>query len=544
MAGISSMFDQITMALRFARDLRGYLRQPMSLAASRQRLTQYLNNRSTSFLEVVERGIYQNQRSPYLALLKQAGIPFEQVRAWVTTQGVEAALGELYQAGVYVTIDEFKGRRPIQRLGLDLTTSEKDFDNPLMTRHFEARSGGSTSRTGNPVSVDLNLQTHETAHDALFIEAFNLFGRPIALWRPGPPASSGLNISLRRSKLGQPVKRWFSQTPVNLGQDDTKYRLFLWLAVYASRFYGRPVPQPEYVPLEQAIQVAQWLAAQKAGGTPAVLDTNVGSGIRVCLAAKEAGLDISGTFFRLGSEPYTEARARIVAEAGCRAVCHYFMSETSRVGAACAAGEAIDDMHILLDKLALIQRAKILSNDESVGAFYLSTLHTSTAKLMLNVQTGDYGVLTERQCGCLLGQLGLHTHVHSIRSFDKLTSDGMNFLGSELITLIEDVLPAKFGGNPTDYQLVEFEDNGLTRVNLIVSPRLGPINEQQVVETSLQTLGAYGGGKRMMANYWREGETLQVERREPYATRSAKIPVLYNLRDTPTMGNGKNESKS
>jgi phenylacetate-coenzyme A ligase PaaK-like adenylate-forming protein len=273
-----------------------------------------------------------------------------------------------------------------------------------------------------------------------------------------------------------------------------------------------------------------------------VLDTNVGSGIRVCLAAKEAGLDIAGTFFRLGSEPYTEARARIVAEAGCTAVCHYFMSETSRVGAACAAPEAIDDMHILLDKLALIQRDTRVSSDESLGAFYLTTLHTSTPKLMLNVQTGDYGVVSQRQCGCLLGQLGLHTHVHSIRSFDKLTSEGMNFLGSELITLIEDVLPAKFGGSPTDYQLVEFEEGGLTRVSLIVSPRLGAVNEAQIVEKALETLGAYNSGKRMMANYWREGQTLRVERREPYTTRTAKIPVLYNLRDTAGKDNAKQDA--
>jgi len=539
------MFDQLTMGFRFARDLRGFLRQPMTLEASRQRLTQYLNNRSTSFLEVVERGIYQNPHSPYLALLKQANISFEQIKTWVTTQGVEAALGELYQAGVYVTIDEFKGRRPIQRLGLNLTTKEKDFDNPLIVRHFEARSSGSTSRAGNVVSIDLNLHTHETAHDAIFIEAFNLFGRPMLLWRPGPPGSAGINISLRRSKLGQPVQRWFSQTPVNFGKDDTKYRLFLWMAVYASRFYGRAVPQPEYVPLEQAIQVAQWLAAQKALGKPAILDTNVGSAIRVCLAAKDAGLDISGSFLRLGGEPYTEARARIVAEVGCTAVCHYFMSETSRVGGACAAGEAIDDMHILLDKLAIIQRPKLMSNAETVGAFYMSTLHTSTPKLMLNVQTGDYGVLSQRQCGCPLGQLGLNTHVHSIRSFDKLTSDGMNFLGSDLVTLIEDVLPAKFGGGPTDYQLVEAEENGLTRVSLIVSPHLKDVNEEQVVKVALQTLGGLGGGKSMMAKYWRDGQTLRVERREPFATKGAKIPILYNLRDTPTpKGNDKNESNA
>ncbi len=310
-----------------------------------------------------------------------------------------------------------------------------------------------------------------------------------------------------------------------------QYRFFVGVGVYATRFYGQPYPDPVYVPLGQAKRVAQWLADQTRRGTPAVLDTNVGSGIRVCLAARESGLDISGTFFRLGSEPYTEARARIVAEAGCRAVCHYFMGETSRVGAACAASEALDDMHVLLDKLAILQRPRLVGNGETVGAFYLTTLHTGTPKLMLNVEIGDYGEVVERDCGCPLGQLGLHTHVHSIRSFEKLTSDGMNFLGSELVSLIEDVLPAKFGGSPTDYQLVEAEENGLTKVSLLMSPRLGAVDERLAIETTLQTLGAQNAGKRMMAQYWRDGQTLRVERREPYTTRAAKTPPLYNLRD-------------
>ena len=51
--------------------------------------------------------------------------------------------------------------------------------------------------------------------------------------------------------------------------------------------------------------------------------------------------------------------------------------------------------------------------------------------------------------------LGYTTHIHTIRSWEKLTSEGMTFCGHDLIRLIEEVLPARFGGRPTDYQFVE-----------------------------------------------------------------------------------------
>jgi len=67
----------------------------------------------------------------------------------------------------------------------------------------------------------------------------------------------------------------------------------------------------------------------------------------------------------------------------------------------------------------------------------------------------------------------------------------------------------------------------VTRVSLIISPRLGNINEAQVVEKGPAIFwGLTAAVSRMMANYWREGETLRVERREPTRPDPAKIPVL------------------
>jgi len=146
---------------------------------------------------------------------------------------------------------------------------------------------------------------------------------------------------------------------------------------------------------------------------------------------------------------------------------------------------------------------------------------------MLNVESGDYGTLEERDCGCPWGELGLRTHVSGLRSYDKLTSEGVTFMGSILFDILENVLPARFGGGPTDYQFSEEEQDGLPRVSIIASPRLGQLDEPAVIETVLQALRTSQEGGSLMAAHWRQGNTLHVLRREPYTTGSQKVQPLH-----------------
>ncbi len=199
--------------------------------------------------------------------------------------------------------------------------------------------------------------------------------------------------------------------------------------------------------MHEAHRVARWLADRVAEGTPAEIHTRPSSGVRVCLAARERGYDISGTCFRFNSEPYTAAKAGVIAQAGARAAVQYSLAEIGNIGIACNAPAALDDVHVAIDKLAVVQHDKYLPNAAvSVPALYYTTLLPSSPKLMLNVESDDYGVLERRRCGCLLDDLGFHTHLSEIRSYDKLTSEGMTFLGSELISLVDEVLPSRFGG--------------------------------------------------------------------------------------------------
>jgi len=488
------------------------------------RLAASLENRETNFLKVLERGVYGNEGSPYRALLRWAGVELGDAQTLVRNEGLEGALGRLYDAGVFVTLDEVKGRRPIERPGLSLPLDPTAFDNPLLTRHYEGMSSGSRGPRTR-ANIDLALLEHEAAYVSHYLDAFDLRDRPFAVWRPVPPVVTAVKWILRLEKVGKPLDRWFSQIPVAWKDGNWKFALFTGVTVGEGRLLGRRFPRPQHVPVNEPGPVTSWLSQMSRRGTPAVLDTMVSSAVRLCGDAQARGIDISGTLFRLGGEPLTSAKARLIAATGCRAICFYSITELSFVGAPCAAPDAEDDVHLLTDKIAAIQRPKELGASR-VEALIYTTILPSSPKLFLNVESGDFARLTTRQCGCPMGALGFLQHLTGIRSYEKLTSEGVTFLGTELLRLVEEVLPAAFGGAPTDYQFVETEEAGIPRILVVASPRLGELEEASVVASILDVLSRYPGGN-IMIQHWRQGDTLRLVRREPYQTASAKILPLY-----------------
>jgi hypothetical protein len=115
-----------------------------------------------------------------------------------------------------------------------------------------------------------------------------------------------------------------------------------------------------------------------------------------------------------------------------------------------------------------------------------------------------------------------------VRSYEKLSTEGMHFFGPRLVTLLEDELPRRFGGGPTDYQLIEEEDpHGRSRISLVVSPRVGALDEDRVVEAALTFLAGEGPAQSMMAEIWTSGGTLQVVRREPVVSGASKVLALH-----------------
>jgi hypothetical protein len=523
------MFDDLKMFVRYGLGLRHFLKTPLTLEEGRRRIAGNLQNRERLLLRLIEKGVFENPASPYRKLLYHAGVEFGDLVKGVHEDGVEATLHKLYGEGVYLSYDEFKCRTPIQRGNLSFVVRPKDFDNPFLAQHYEVTTGGSRG-VGTRVIVDFEIMANDAAYHNLLEDEFATIHHPLALWRPLPPAVAGIYRALRMAKVGRPIEKWFTHNKFRPTLATAHYYLFSAVAIYGSRFSRNPLPFPEFVPLDNVRLILRWLEEKKKAGRSGVIFTQTTSAVRVCRAALETKNDISGSVFFVGGEPYTAAKAEILTQAGCRGVPIYAMTELGDVGEPCPYPRVLDDFHFLEDKLALVQQSKPIANSGlSVGAFFYTTLLSSSPKLLLNVDCGDYGTLERRDCGCSLGELGLRTHIGEIRSYDKLTSEGMTFFGSELMRLTDHVLPRKFGGYPSDYQFVEKEEDGIPRVQIRVSPRIGRLDEPALVAVVLSTLRSYPGAKKLMADRWRDARTLRVVRSEPVATMAGKTLPLHIL---------------
>jgi hypothetical protein len=240
-------------------------------------------------------------------------------------------------------------------------------------------------------------------------------------------------------------------------------------------------------------------------------------------------LDLTGVVFWGGGEPPTPAKIRVIHQAGGRWIPGYWITEVGTVGLGCAAPADENDVHFCSDNLALIQYPRqVPGMTITVSPFYFTSLLPSASKILLNMESDDYGVVEERECGCLLSQVGYTQHLRHIRSFRKLTGEGVTLIGSDMERILEEVLPGRFGGSPLDYQLQEEEDEqGFTRLYLVISPRLAIPDEGAVIETVLDTLRQSNAAADLAQTIWRQANTLRVKRMEPLRTERGKLLPLH-----------------
>jgi hypothetical protein len=522
-----SFLDDIKMYGRFAWGLRGFLRHMITLEEARAIVRRRLAERETNFLRLVERGIFGYPRSPYLPLLKLAGCELGDIRNMVRDKGLEGTLRALREAGVYVTFEEFKGREPMVRHGQVVPVQVRDFDNPYVRHCYETESGGTTG-AGTRVPTDLDHVAAQTPHLMLTQEAHGLLDVPTAIWLAFLPGS-GLNISLRRASAGHAPERWFSPLTVGDLRPTLKYHLATYASVVLGRLFGAPIPWPEPVSLDQAAVVAHWAAKTLRARGACLIRTQVSKAVRVCIAAREEGLDLTGATFMSGGEPPTPAKVQKITRVGARWVPTYGFIEAGMVGYGCARPADVNDIHFFKDTLALIQYPRQVPGSEiTVEAFYFTTLLPTAPKLLLNVESDDYGVIEQRTCGCPLESYGFTEHLRHIRSFRKLTGEGVTLVGSEMVHILEEVLPARFGGSPLDYQLLEEEDEqGFTRLSVLVSPKIEIEDEREVIEAVLEALGQGSVAADMARAIWSQAETLRVKRTEPIWTARGKLMPLH-----------------
>jgi hypothetical protein len=173
--------EDISVGVRFLRGLPGFLRRPVSLEEARTTLRRRLERRDSDFLALARGTIYANQPSPYRRLLAMSGCEYEDLERLVRQDGLEAALWSLYRSGVYLTVDEFKGRRPAVRGSASIAVDTAGLRNPYSAFHLLSQSGGSRGpRT--PVPVDLAFIRDRAVNWRLALDGRRATTGPYAQW--------------------------------------------------------------------------------------------------------------------------------------------------------------------------------------------------------------------------------------------------------------------------------------------------------------------------------------------------------------------------
>lgn len=524
---MNETFEYIKTFAQFPFALHRFLKHRLTPEEAKRIVHDRMDHREENFLRVVERSIYGYPRSPYLALLKISDCELGDLRALVKSIGLEGALRHLRKEGVYVTFEEFKGRKPIVRNGLTLPVQARDFDNPFARRHFANQSSGSTG-IATQVSQDLDHIAETAPYRLLSLSTRGLLNYPYAIWSQSFPGIA-LQAFLQRTYIGQTECTWF--TPVGWRESRYwfKYNLATGYMIFWMRRLGVHVPQPIVTPMDDARLIAHWMREMMEKHHRCVVMASVSRGVRICAAAEEAGIDLSGAVLKVGAEPLTPAKTKIFRRLGVEVMHGYTTAESGSLGASCLKPIDVADIHLYKDGFALIPFPHLVESiGTTVPAFNITAFLATAPKVMLNVQVDDYGIVEERSCGCELESYGFTTHLREIRSYSKLVGEGVTMVGNEMLNVLEQVLPERFGGTAIDYQLMEQEDDqGMTRLYLLIHPRIQIADENAVIQAIYSGLGKSSPMADAARVLWQNAQTIKIKRMEPIASGRGKILPLH-----------------
>lgn len=516
------LLADIVSGVKFISRVPSFVRRPVSLEEAGRALADRLENRERDFLRLARYGIYDNPDNPFRKMLALAGCAYGDLAALVRKEGLESALQTLWRNDVYLTVNEVKGRVPALRGTRTIEVDPFRLSNPLSQSHLRLQTGGSGGGSSF-VPMDVAFVRDRALTLRLLLEARKGMAWHHAVW--GVPGHTDLIRILELRGAGVGRIRWFSQVKADDPGLHPRYRWSIRLMRRAAWLAGVALPPPSYVSASDPSPIVRWMEAALESGRIPHLATWPSSAVRICQAAKGLGADISGTQFSLGGEPLTAARLAVIRESGAAAVSRFMSVECGYIGYGCLNPESPDDCHSLGDFTAVIQAgSEGARRGLPAEALLLTSLRATSPFIFLNVSLGDQARMKRRSCGCPLETRGWPCHFSRIRSFEKLTSGGMTFLDSDIVGILENTLPSRFGGGPLDYQLVEEEsEEGAPRLTLLVSPEIGPLDERELKRCFLEAVGRGSGAERIMSLQWKSTELLAVKRERPRPTRTGKI---------------------
>ena len=522
-----SALETMGRSVRFSRGVRAFLRAPLDPSAVMGLVDDEHRCRTERFLSMLDRLVWPEPTSPWLRFFSLVGAERDDVTRLVTELGLDGALAHLRDLGVYLSTEEAQGQMPVRRGSTTFTVQPHELFNHSVRSDFIAGTSGTRS-AGTPVAVSFPALKRMAVNLHLTAEMWDVVDRPTALWRPALPGSGGIIALLSSAVAGQEVERWFSQLdPRDRGIRASKRLANRLLPLVAP---SARLPRAVHTPTTDPSAVLAWCMDALARSDRAALNVYPSSALRLTHAAEAAGARLDGLVLRLVGEPVSSTKASAIRASGAEPMNAYAFTQQGAVATACP-HLPDEELHLFEHEMAVIQRRRARLDGVAVDALLWTNVSSSARSVWINVENDDYGVVEHDgpACPCVLGTMGMRTRLSRIRGMSKAVAGGITMPPSAVDTLVEQVLPSCFGGNPADWQLAEGADRRTSYLEIRADPRLGPLDEGQVVRTALDALRVTEAGV-LAGSVWSEPGFIRVVRRSPAPARSGKTLGFEPLR--------------
>jgi hypothetical protein len=217
---VTSLGDLVTGA-RLLAQLPSLLRRPIRVEEARPILRRRLERREADFLGLAKLAIFDYPESPYRQLLGLAGCEYGDLVRLVHQDGVEGALRRLLREGVYLTVDEFKGRCPVRRGAASIEVGLRGLRNPRAKALISGETSGSRGARA-PVPIDVAWVRDWAVDECRDADPRGGLGWTHGRW--AVPGGASVAFILLFAAIGTPPVRWFSPIDPDSPALDSRYR--------------------------------------------------------------------------------------------------------------------------------------------------------------------------------------------------------------------------------------------------------------------------------------------------------------------------------
>lgn len=490
-------------------------------------IRQYLERRNDNFLAHA-RTVMGTHEHPYSQMFKLAGCSHADLESAVGRDGLEATLENLLREGVYLSHDEFRGKKEIVRSGRHIPASTSMWNNPASKGGYVHSSSGTSGRA---VTTSQSIANIAHAEDAtmLLLRELDTKGASLVSVAPILPGY-GLYAAVLADRLASGFDRWYAvggATRANL-----HYRAATRFLVAQMRLFGSKAPYPIYLKQNDFLPVANYLRSRLDEGREASISGFVSVIARVAAAAVSSGLDLTGCLALTAGEALTEAKRQVIQSSGMTVYASYGATDFGNFGLPCMHMNKGNCVHIFKEGIALVSRKEDTAwTDTAVNSLYATSILPYSSRIFINAEVGDTGVIEKATCDCSFTRLGFDLQVRDMAAISKITAQGVTIEVSELVPLLEEALPARFGGHPGDYQLSETEAASQTEMVLRIRPGVSTAAPEEILRHFLGDVKrVYGGSMSVLS--WLHSEGIRAEMAPPVLASTGKFRAIRLLGTT------------